>query len=237
MATASSSLGSYSQLASEYYDSQRHPTCANFREASAAILRRWFGAFLRPELSILETGAGASVAAELIRETGLDVFLILSDQSPEMLSKSNGRCSKYRLISDAENLSIRSRSVDAVVASLGDPYNTTAFWRECARVLRPGGRVFFTTPSFAWTRSFREETGAPPMAAEFDLAQGGTLLVPSVVLRPSAEAELILSTGLRVEQVTHMGASGIRHTKPSPKLRPGALVTGYRVVTPAVLGT
>ena len=159
----------------------------------------------------------------------LQVVLILSDQSPEMLSKSNSNCSNCRLISDAEHLSIRSQSVDVIAASLGDPYNTIAFWLECARILRPGGRVFFTTPSFTWAHSFREETGAPTMAAEFDLAGGGTLLVPSVVLQPNSQVELIRLAGLEVEQVLHIDASDIRHTKPSPKLRPGALVTGYRV--------
>ena len=29
---------SYNEIASEYYDAQRHPTCANFREASAQIV-------------------------------------------------------------------------------------------------------------------------------------------------------------------------------------------------------
>jgi SAM-dependent methyltransferase len=163
----------------------------------------------------------------------LQVALILSDQSPEMLSMSAIRNYDNRLILDAERLSIQSGSLDAVVASLGDPYNTSAFWRECARVLRPGGRVFFTTPAFAWAHTFREETGAPMMAAEFDLAQGGILLVPSVVLKPTTQAELIRSAGLDIEQVIHTDASAIRHTRPSPKLRSCALVTGYRVVLPS----
>jgi len=232
MVTAHNSLGSYSQLASEYYDSQRHPTCANFREASAAILRSWFSAFLTPGIVILETGAGASLAAELKIEMKLPVALILSDQSAEMLSKSDGGSSDRRVVSDAEHLAFRSRSVDAIVASLADPYNTIAFWQECARVLRPGGRVFFTTPSFTWAHSFREETGSPTMAAEFALANGGTLFVPSVVLRPSSQAELIRSAGLEVEQVVHIDACEIQYTKRSPKLRPGALVTGYCAALP-----
>jgi ubiquinone/menaquinone biosynthesis C-methylase UbiE len=228
MVIAPSSVGSYSQLASEYYDPRRHPTCANFREASAAMLRPWFGAFLSPGTAILETGAGASIVCELADELKLQVLLILSDQSPEMLSKSNRRSFDRRLVSNAEQLSIRSRSVDAIAASLGDPYNTLAFWRECARVLRPGGRVFFTTPSFNWANSFRGETSAPLMAAEFALAKGGTLLVPSFVLQPNSQVELVRSAGLEVEQIIHVDTSDIRHTKPSPKLRPGALVTGYR---------
>jgi ubiquinone/menaquinone biosynthesis C-methylase UbiE len=231
MATATNFVGSYSQLASEYYDAKRHPTCANFREASAAILRSWFSDFVRPGISILETGAGASIVDELTNELKLQVALILSDQSPEMLSKTGRRSFDRHLISDAEQLSIRNHSVDAIAASLGDPYNTMAFWRECARVLRPGGRIFFTTPSFNWAHSFRGETSAPLMAAEFALAQGGTLLVPSVVLKPTSQVELIRSAGLEVEQVMHIDTSDIRHTRPSPKLRPGALVTGYRVAS------
>jgi len=93
---------------------------------------------------------------------------ILGNGSPAVSGSRNRDC---RLILDAERLAIQNKSVDAVVASLGDPYNTSAFWRECARVVRPGGRVLFTTPAFAWAHSFREETGMPIMAAEFDLAQ------------------------------------------------------------------
>lgn len=228
MATAPSSLGSYSQVAAEYYDPQLHPTCANFREASAVIFRPWFESFLRPDISILETGSGASLVAELTSEMKLRTFLILSDKSPEMLSKSDGKSSNYCVVSDAERLSIRSHSIDVIAGSLGDPYNTIAFWLECARVLHPGGRVFFTTPSFAWAHSFREETGSPAMAAQFDLVEGGTLLVPSVVLRPSDQIALIRSAGLDVEEVLDIDASSVRQTKPSPKLRPGALATGYR---------
>jgi SAM-dependent methyltransferase len=184
-------------------------------------------------MSVLETGAGGSLAAELRDEMKLQLVLILSDQSSEMLSLSGSRSCDYRLILDAEHLSIQSGSIDTIVASLGDPYNTRAFWCQCARVLRPGGRVFFTTPAFAWANSFRHETGSPMMAAEFDLAEGGTVFVPSVVLTPSAQAELIESAGLKVEQAIHIDASEIRHTKPSPKLRWCDMVSGYRAVLPS----
>jgi SAM-dependent methyltransferase len=233
MAIAPNSLGSYSQLAGEYYDSRLHPTCANFREASEAILKAWFSAFLRAGVSILETGSGASLTSELRDRMNLKATLILSDQSPEMLRQTKWRVGDYRVILDAERISVRGGSMDAIVASLGDPYNTGSFWRECARVLRPGGRVFFTTPSSDWAFSFREETGAPKTAAAFDLAHGETLLVPSFVLAQPLQRDLIRCAGLEVEETVQVDASAIRHTSPSPKLRSCPLVTGYRVILPA----
>jgi SAM-dependent methyltransferase len=144
-----------------------------------------------------------------------------------MLNQRSNRISNACLVSDAEQLSIRTASVDAILASLGDPYNTAAFWRECSRVLRPGGRVFFTTPSFEWAQAFREETEAPPMAAEFELVDGRALFVPSFVRSPTEQAALIRSAGLDVEKEVHVDGKVIQPTKRSPKLRPGAIVSGY----------
>jgi len=220
-------LSSYSEIATEYYDERRHPTCANFRAASAFILRTWLRSFLKRNSVIVETGAGASVALELIQDLRVPAALIVSDRSPAMLNQRHEFISGTCLVSDAEQLAVRSASVDAILASLGDPYNTSTFWRECSRVLRPGGRVFFTTPSFEWARSFRNESGAPPMAAEFELADGRALFVPSLVLSPTEQVALIRSAGLNVGQERHVDCEVIPRTRRSPKLRTGAIVSGY----------
>jgi len=174
MATVASfnSFGSYSDVATEYYDTTRHPTCANFREASTAILRKWLTNFLQPENIVVETGAGSSIVSEIIDEFGTQVFLALCDKSPAMLNQSANRSANIRIIADVEKLPIRQASADLIVASLGDPYNTPLFWRECRRILRPDGQVFFTTPSFEWAHTFRGETGVRQMEAKFDLDDG-----------------------------------------------------------------
>ncbi len=229
MAIAPSALASYAQLALEYYDPQRHPTCANLREASAALLREWISVHAESGAAVLETGAGRSLATDLANQLGLRVALTVSDKSPEMLAKTPLSFGEGRIILDAECMAVQNSSFDVIVSSLGDPYNTEAFWRECARILRPNGYVFFTTPSFAWASRFRTETGAPAMAAEFWLAEGRTLFVPSFVFSHAAQKRMIHATGLRVEAVEEVHASEIRNTTRSSKLRDCALVTGYCV--------
>lgn len=233
METVNSTVTSYSFVAAEYYDPRRHPTCANFRECSAVILRAWFNEFLIPGSRIVETGTGASLAAELLQNLNLPAVLVISDLSEAMLTHSKFHVADLRLISDAERLSVRDSSVDAIVSSLGDPYNTLTFWKECARVLKPGGRVFFTTPSFKWACAFREETGTPATVAEFEIKTGDTVLVPSFILSPTAQATLIVTSQLQIQQQIHIDSSAIRSTTKSPKLRSGPIVSGYLAGLPA----
>src|SRR5271169_4259006 len=162
--------GTYANLASEYYDSVRHPTCANFREASLLLMRPWVRKFVTGGVDIVETGAGASIVLELLagktREVGR---LVLTDASREMLrysSSSSSRCEM--LICDAQRLPLTSSKFDLVFASLGDPYNCPSFWSEADRVLRPAGHVLFTSPSFDWARQFRNECNS----AEFVMSNG-----------------------------------------------------------------
>src|SRR5258708_2843943 len=82
----------YELVALEYYDPHKHPTCANFREASAGILRDWLAQlFPNGPGRACEVGAGRSILAELLdrQRVPLDDLLI-TDSSPSMLSYSSG---------------------------------------------------------------------------------------------------------------------------------------------------
>src|SRR5438132_3045781 len=87
--TIETHLESYEEIASEYYDRTRHPTCANFREASARILRVWLRRLSVERGQVCEVGAGDSLLAELLLEAGKEPRgVIISDPSPSMLEFS-----------------------------------------------------------------------------------------------------------------------------------------------------
>jgi len=233
-------LGDYEELASEYYSSTRHPTCANFRSASALVLDRWLGNISRTSGWICEVGPGKSLLAELLTAAGESLHrLILADSSPSMLRHSSrwAQDGARLAVADAGALPVRSERVALLVASVGDPYNQPSFWAEARRVLKPRGAVVFTTPSYAWASSFRPYSNGRKMAAEFELADGRHVSVPSFIYSEEQQAELIAAQGLSVTEVYNVPISALRNQPISPKLlverkeRPDVL-TGYRVVKP-----
>lgn len=217
--------GTYSNLASEYYDPLRHPTCANFREASQILLFPWLYRLVTPKKRVIEVGAGRSVVAEWLRESRRNLAtFIATDLSLEMLHYSQGNDSDQDLIvADAQRLPFAENFFDLAVSSLGDPYNTPLFWGEMARVLRPGAIVLFSTPSFQWACRFRQGRDA----AEFSLLDGHIITVPSYVRSPESQCQLIEHSGLTLMKHCHVDETVVRESPRSPKLRPGSVVSLY----------
>ena len=159
------------------------------------------------------------------------------DESPSMLAHSQKWASQglHLVVGDAESIPAEDRSAALVVASLGDPYNTDAWWVEAARVLEPGGVCLFTTPTHEWAESFRD--GGAHDVAEFELADGRKVLVPSIVHAPEEQVRRIERAGLRVDAVEHVTRGVLRRNPLSPKLTVLAdddapVVRGYRAVRP-----
>jgi SAM-dependent methyltransferase len=194
-AGTSSSLDSYEIVASEYYDESKHPTCADFRDGSASLLRKVLTTF-RPWTRVLcETGCGNSLLCELFLNgyPHPDLRQInLVDYSPTMLRYSTDRWTHSCVtahVCDARDLPVVSGSVDVLVASLGDPYNDHSFWAEVGRVLAPDGIAIFTTPSYDWATAFRSEN--QQSVAQFQLEGGRLAQLPSLILSPDEQSELI----------------------------------------------
>jgi SAM-dependent methyltransferase len=228
-------LRGYEAIAGEYYDALRHPTCANFREGSRGILSAWLLPIPLEGLTLCEIGAGKSVLAELIgpRLDRLD-RLFLIDESSSMLDYSAGweKQGAHLIVGDASSIPMDAGSVDLAVSSLGDPYNGPAFWAEVRRILRSGGRVFFTTPSYEWARSFRSAQASDLNVAEFELSSGEIVSVPSFVLPVSEQIRLMRDHGLDLDRVMDVPTSALGSAPVSPKLlvgrgREASMVTGY----------
>jgi SAM-dependent methyltransferase len=225
----------YEHLASEYYDAVRHPTCKNFSEASANLLGKWLQAFPISRGWLCEVGAGKSFVAEFLTQKSRTVdHLILMDSSPSMLAYSKQWASfgAHLVLSNAEMLPLASDSMELLVSSLGDPYNSKEFWNEAYRVLRRGGLSFFTTPSYDWAVAFRpRDDEEARMSAEFQLSDGARALVPSWIYSVSEQLRLIESSGLVVKSVAHVPLSALESERLSPKLLVGdadaSVVTGF----------
>jgi SAM-dependent methyltransferase len=196
-AEPSSLSDSYEVVASEYYDERRHPTCADFRDASASLLRKVFTTFRPPRRVLCETGCGYSLLCELFLNgyphAGL-ARIDLIDHSPTMLRYSTQKWTHPCVnshVRDARDLPADDGSVDILVASLGDPYNDHEFWAEVRRVLTDEGMAIFTTPSYEWAREFRSERERS--VAQFELEDGTLVQLPSLIQPPDEQIKLIES--------------------------------------------
>jgi len=211
-------IATYDAIAAEYYDQARHPTCANFSELSNAFLHSRIQKYAAAGGNILEVGAGRSTAASILQEEGLPISrLTLLDQSARMLAYSRdwtvkGAC---LIVGDACRTQLPDRSFRLIVSALGDPYNCPAFWREVARLLEPGGLCLFTTPAPEWATRFRQPEAQSH--AEFVIADGRTVLVPSKIPAREQQGSMIADAGLH-----SVGDEGLSAEKlagpPSPKL-------------------
>jgi len=229
----------YEAIAPEYYDAVRHPTSANFRFASARLLRDVAGRLVTKSSDIVEVGCGDSVLMEVLKESQLfPRRVVLTDASPTMLAYSRHWLGEgvELVVSEAESLMFSDGTFDVAVSILGDPYNTPAFWTEIARTTKPGGSVFFTTPSHEWSSAFR---GSIPRAL-FDAAQGPDLAVASFVYSEDDQRTLIERAGLIVTKVLHAPRSWLPPNRISPKLQVlrfpnDPVVTAYVAAKPAVI--
>jgi ubiquinone/menaquinone biosynthesis C-methylase UbiE len=191
---------SFDGLASEYYDPMAHPTCENFRAASRLLIQEWLSD--RTPGPTVEVGCGASLLAEVLTERHQSLASItLSDLSPLMLAHSNGyeKMGAKLVLASSDDLPLPTGSQESLVSSLGDPYNDQEFWKEAARVLKVGGQVFFTTPSFEWSKSFRALL--PPTLrskAEFVTAAGHKIWIPSIIISEEAQKPLMERAGFRL---------------------------------------
>jgi SAM-dependent methyltransferase len=230
------SFGSYEELAQEYYDPSRHPTCANFREASAILFRKWSSLIGPGQGLSCEVGPGRSLLAELITRGEFSYRkILLVDSSSSMLAHSRAFSipGMQSIIGAASMLPLRQNSIEFLASSLGDPYNVLEFWREAYRALKPGGTVLFTTPSHEWATAFRKGLSAElKTKAEFVLGDGRKLYVQSFILPEEEQLKLMAECGFQLVDRSSVRVSDLGDSPLSPKLlvkgsKELVMVSGY----------
>ncbi len=212
----------YEDLAREYYDSARHPTCQNFRAGSELYLKQTIEISRFDQCSVCELGAGSSLVAEILGPDWIKKNkLTLLDSSASMLAYSSAwaQFGAQLLIANAEDTALDSSSFDFIVSSLGDPYNTRALWFEISRILRPGGFCHFTIPSFSWASEFRSNGTEDHLdVAEFILKTGESVAVQSLIYPVEKQIDLIQSSGLSVIETSCITIRDLPSMPISPKL-------------------
>ncbi len=229
------SSSTYEPLAQEYYDTELHPTCAAFREASEIILDKFFIDFPLQSNRCAEVGAGKSMLLPALwarKMSASEVWLI--DNSPSMLEHSSALEGPNirRALCSAADIAKLGVEFDIIVCSLGDPYNTKEFWKAIRQSLSPSGRCLFTTPSYEWASRFRlSQEGEKKGQALFKNRFGRAVYVPSIVLGYLEQERLVQSQGLEIEIVLGVPTSGL--SRVPPKLQEMSLkdpiVSGYVV--------
>jgi len=220
--TIEKSRSTYSILADEYYDTARHPTCANFRWAGLRILDQWLTRFASKDDRILEIGAGKSVAAPLLHrmKRPLDQ-LVLTDESIEMLAHSEAwRLSGVVLKrAPAHDVPYPDQAFKVIISCLGDPYNQEPFWREASRLLAPGGHLFYITPAWEWASQFRDPDNPKDMEwSEFENREGSKILLPSYIYPPEKQKAFFKANNLEVVAQKSIHYSELSGLQISPKL-------------------
>jgi SAM-dependent methyltransferase len=229
----------YEALASEYYDSTWHPTCANFRYASCLLIKPWLEKFAN-DRPVCEIGAGMSIAAELLAESNSSLSnLYLTDSVQSMLEHSlKWEAARPRaFVAEAGNLPFEPNIFGLCISSLGDPYNTGELWEELARVLSGDGYAIFTTPSYEWASRYRKTISDSlcELAAEFRLSDGRIIFAPSVIYNYGDQVKLIeASRGMEVIDFQRVRYSQLPPDNISPKLLVAQendlpIVSGYLV--------
>jgi SAM-dependent methyltransferase len=209
----------YDVIAAEYYDSDRHPTCANFGELSTKFLHPNIIKYLRLATRVLEVGAGRSVVAPIMAAQMLPLTnLTLLDKSPAMLEHSRKwkRQGAVFLIRDARDTGLAAGSIQLIVSSLGDPYNDPEFWQEVRRLLDDNGICLFTIPAPEWAERFR--AGSDSKTADFFLKNGRTVLARSFIPPRQQQATMITDAGLHILEVKDLSAELLSIPR-SPKLK------------------
>ncbi len=192
---AQRSEDAYDVLASEYYVSERHPTCANFGAIHDAIIDS-----LRPLVSgdgtYLEVGCGTGKLDRLRSGDGT----VLTDLSGSMLQlarrrTSDGiRCERM----DAFSPHFRDGSVRGAFAFLGDAYNHPVFFHRVHQMLVNGGHLVFTIPSHTWATALRSKLQIPLAETIFLHRSGKSVSAPSITRSVEDQAVLLTDVGFRL---------------------------------------
>lgn len=122
-----------------------------------------------------------------------------------------------------------------LLASVGDPYNQPAFWKEVYRVLEGHGVAVYTTPAYEWVAVFRAQmNNNKKMMADFELADGTRLYLPSWIYPEDEQKEMFRGEKLFLKEKVCVRIADLQSESLSPKLRPdrgpeAKVVTGYVV--------
>lgn len=192
----------YRLVADEFTDEDR-PTTAAFHAVSSPYWDYVFGE-LRPGARIVELGAGTGWLTAGRELSYFDYTAV--DIVPQMVAGSSSQTNTI-VGTSMRQLPFPARSFDVALASLLDGAMYSLLLAELRRVMRDGGHLYVTLPSFSWASVLRGSPSRLPYTS-FALRTGQEVVVYSLVAPPSEIASLLEVAGF--ELVDYRELSGDR---------------------------
>jgi len=217
-------MDQYDDIAEEYYDSSRHPTCANFREISKNFLTENI-LYLIESAIIFDIGAGNSIVAEIKSEIkSISARVVISDKSRNMINNSRSLHAYIDAVCICDAQKDLSAMVDyfgkcdLAICNLGDPYNTKNFWLQLSRIVKDQGNVIFTTPSYEWSQSFRaNHQNGNLVSAEF-ATKNGVKHVPSFIHSNKTQSKMMDRYGFQIQSIEKLALNRLSSNNISEKI-------------------
>ncbi|MCA1702281.1 MAG: class I SAM-dependent methyltransferase, partial [Actinobacteria bacterium] len=161
--------------------------------------------FDRGDGLILDVGCGRGRAQEYLGVPSSRVVHL--DNSAAMLRLAPREGALARVLHRAEELPFLEKEFECVAAFLCDAFLGLNFLAEARRVLRDGGRLIGTTPSFEWGTALRDSIGIDRMTTKFMLRGGTTVTVPSALYSPQQFRMMLIRAGFNESSVSIVGYS------------------------------
>lgn len=185
---------SYDEIASEYYD-KRHKTCRNFDNATVSILKKG-NIFDCKDGKVLEVGAGRGRVGEYLNVNPSNVVQL--DNSSAMLDLHEREECSLRILADACDIPLISEQFDFVTGFLVDPFWGLAFLTEAIRMLKRGGRILLTIPTYEWGEALRSKLSTDLKAARFQQIETKNIIsLPSTLASHQQIKDMMEAVGFR----------------------------------------
>ena len=190
-------MAPYDSIASEYYD-DFHITCRNFDQTTIFALRSIKSRVPQTGL-VLDAGAGRGRCKEFL-DIGENRIVQL-DSSPIMLQLQPREGSLIRIIHSAESLPFTDNSFTCITAFLCDAFIGLNFLAEAFRVLKEGGVLIGTIPSFEWGFALRQELSIDLFQTRFITKSGKVVTLPSILVQDSQLIDMLKVAGFHGENM------------------------------------
>jgi malonyl-CoA O-methyltransferase len=189
------------------------------REVGQRVFERLDVIRLQPK-RILDVGCGTGLLSAQLSKRFRDAEVVSLDISTSMLHQARRRKGWFRpqrfVCGDAERLPIATASVDMVFSNLTLQWcnDLEGALRECARVLRPGGVLLYSTLGPDTLRELRESWRAADaynhVNAFYDMHDIGDAMMRAALAEPVMDVERLTLTYPTVTQLMadlkHLGA-------------------------------
>jgi SAM-dependent methyltransferase len=174
---------------------------------------------------VLEVGCGRGRVGEFL---GIEPSRVIQlDLSHEMLALGDREPCALRLHADATNIPLFEGQFSTVVGFLSDAFLGLSFFREAHRMLKHGGGLILTTPSYEWGEALRGTEEPRRSEARFKTVANQQVTVPSTLVPTEQLKSMLRYCGFAQIVVTkHCLPPGAHPISPDIELAARSIAVG-----------